>query len=189
MAVNLSMRNLRDPSLAAFVADVIASWELEPGQLKLEVTESALMANPTRATELLSALRSIGVRIAVDDFGTGYSSLSYLKHLPVDELKIDKSFITTLGSDARDLAIVRSTIELGHNLGLEVVAEGVEDQATWDRLVELGCDVIQGYHLSRPLPANELLDQVVRLAFPPSGLEARLTKTSEERELATAGRR
>src|SRR5206468_7134317 len=85
MAVNLSMRNLRDPSLAAFVADVIASWELEPGQLKLEVTESALMANPTRATELLSALRSIGVRIAVDDFGTGYSSLSYLKHLPVDE--------------------------------------------------------------------------------------------------------
>jgi diguanylate cyclase len=161
VAVNLSMRNLRDPDLVDFVAGVMASSQIPPGQLKLEVTESAFMANPARAIDVLSQLRSIGVRIAVDDFGTGYSSLSYLKRLPVNEIKIDKSFVTTLATDPNDVAIVRSTIELGHNLGLDVVAEGVEDRETWDLLADLNCDAIQGYVVSRPLPAGEALEEIL----------------------------
>ena len=105
---------------------------------------------------MLARLRSMGVSISIDDFGTGYSSLAYLKRLPVDELKIDKSFVSNMASDRSDAAIVRSTIGLAHDLGLTVVAEGVEDQATWDLLTEAGCDLTQGYFVSRPVPAAEL---------------------------------
>ncbi len=102
------------------------------------------------------------MRVAVDDFGTGYASLGYLKRLPVDELKIDKSFVAGMGLDPKDLAIVRSTIGLGHELGLEVVAEGVEDGATWDLLARAGCDLVQGYYISQPVPAARLRHHLSR---------------------------
>ena len=105
---------------------------------------------------MLWGLRRIGVRLSVDDFGTGYSSLAYLKRLPVDEVKLDKSFVLNMTGDPDDAAIVRSTIELAHNLGLQLVAEGVEDQETLELLASLGCDLAQGYHLARPIPADEL---------------------------------
>jgi EAL domain-containing protein (putative c-di-GMP-specific phosphodiesterase class I) len=117
----------------------------------IEITESALMLDPDRALEILTHLHDLGVGIAIDDFGTGYSSLAYLKRLPVDEIKIDRSFITTLASDDDDAAIVRSIIQLAHNLGLTTVAEGVEDAESWAMLTEMGCDAVQGYYLSRPL--------------------------------------
>jgi EAL domain-containing protein (putative c-di-GMP-specific phosphodiesterase class I) len=114
------------------------------------------MADPARTIGVLGRLSSLGVSIAIDDFGTGYSSLSYLKRMPVDEIKIDKSFVAGMMIDDNDLVIVRSTIELARSLGLRVVAEGVEDHATWNRLCELGCDLAQGFYLSRPVPAAEL---------------------------------
>ncbi len=116
------------------------------------------MAEPERAMGVLARLSGLGVGLAVDDFGSGYSSLAYLKTLPVDELKIDKGFVREMATDARDAAIVASTVALGHALGLRVVAEGIEDQATWERLVGIGCDVAQGYYLSRPLPAAAVTD-------------------------------
>jgi EAL domain-containing protein (putative c-di-GMP-specific phosphodiesterase class I) len=126
-------------------------------RLTLEVTESAVMADPARAVALLHQLRDLGVRLSVDDFGTGYSSLSYLKRLPVHEVKIDRSFVTSLGSDVEDLPIVRAIVDLGRHMGLEVVAEGVEDAATMDLLNSIGCDLAQGWHLGRPMPLDDLL--------------------------------
>lgn len=153
VAVNLSMRNLQDPRLPDTIIKLLERWNLEPTWLEVEITESALAADPERALEILTRLSDMGVRIAIDDFGTGYSSLAYLKRLPVDEIKIDKSFVLGMTMDENDATIVRSTIDLGHNLGLKVVAEGIEDQATWDLLAAWGCDFAQGYFLSRPLPA------------------------------------
>jgi diguanylate cyclase len=126
---------------------------VQPGNLKIEITESTLMADPQRALEILKHLQGMGVGISIDDFGTGYSSLSYLKRLPVDEIKIDKSFVQHMAVDESDAAIVRSTIGLGHDLGLSVVAEGVENQETLALLTALGCDVAQGLHLGPPAPA------------------------------------
>jgi diguanylate cyclase (GGDEF)-like protein/PAS domain S-box-containing protein len=156
-AVNLSMRNLQDPHLPDAMIKLLARWNLEPSWLKVEITESALAADPERALAILTRLSEMGVQISIDDFGTGYSSLAYLKRLPVDEIKIDKSFVLAMTTDESDATIVRSTIELGHNLGLQVVAEGIEDQATWDMLKVLGCDFAQGYFLSRPLPSAEFI--------------------------------
>jgi EAL domain-containing protein (putative c-di-GMP-specific phosphodiesterase class I) len=153
VAVNLSVRHLTDLDLPVQVREVLDRYDVPPRLLTLEVTESTIMNDPSRAVHVLARLRDIGVRIAVDDYGTGYSSLAYLKRLRVDELKIDKSFIMNMLDDDNDEVIVRSTVELGHNLGLQVVAEGVESAAVWQRLLPLGCDVIQGYHLSRPMPA------------------------------------
>jgi EAL domain-containing protein (putative c-di-GMP-specific phosphodiesterase class I) len=154
--VNLSVRNLLEPHLAERVATLIARTGVPPGTLTLEITESGVMTDPEAAIAMLWRLRRVGVRLSVDDFGTGYSSLSYLKRLPVDEVKLDKSFVLNMTSDANDAAIVRSTIELAHNLGLQLVAEGVEDQETLELLAALGCDLVQGYHLARPMPADEL---------------------------------
>ncbi|HEX6507682.1 MAG TPA: EAL domain-containing protein, partial [Chloroflexota bacterium] len=123
----------------------------------VELTESALMADPVRGAEILSDLHTMGVRIAIDDFGTGYSSLAYLRRLPVDEIKIDKSFVMNMEANEGDVFIVRSVADLGHSLGLEVVAEGVENRQSLRLLTHMGCDLAQGYHLSRPLPAEELL--------------------------------
>jgi diguanylate cyclase (GGDEF)-like protein len=162
--VNLSMRNLQDPHLAELIAERLAAWEVAPGSLRVEVTESGLMAEPARARTTLRRLRALGLRSAIDDFGTGYSSLSYLKRLPIDELKIDKSFVRQMARDAKDAAIVRSTVRLSHDLGLTVVAEGVENAATWELLGNLGCDVGQGYYLTRPLPAAELARWLTRWA-------------------------
>ena len=157
VAVNLSVRHLTDLSLPAQVEQVLRAYQVPAELLTLEVTESTIMNDPTRAVTVLAMLRSLGVRIAVDDYGTGYSSLAYLKRLAIDELKIDKNFVMAMLTDEDTAVIVRSTIELGHNLGLEVVAEGVEDTATWQALLPLGCDIMQGFLISRPMPAEQTL--------------------------------
>jgi EAL domain-containing protein (putative c-di-GMP-specific phosphodiesterase class I) len=157
VAVNLSMQDLHDATLPVEIERLLTRYALTASLLRLEITESGLMADPARALETLAALSRLGLHIAVDDFGTGYSSLSYLKRLPVDELKIDRSFVHEMVGDEGDRVIVRSTIDLAHNLGLRVVAEGVEDRATFSLLATLGCDEIQGYFVSKPLTADGLL--------------------------------
>ncbi|MBO0839526.1 MAG: EAL domain-containing protein [Sciscionella sp.] len=155
-AVNLSVRSLADEQFPDMVADALRRHEIPAERLTFELTESQVMADPARALPVLRRLHELGVVLAVDDFGTGYSSLAYLRQLPVDEVKIDKSFVLSMGTDLGDLAVVRSIVELGHSLGLTVVAEGVEDDAARDALVTMGCDVAQGYLISRPLPADKL---------------------------------
>lgn len=151
VAVNLSVRNLADAEFPRRVTDALRRHRVPPALLGFELTESAVMSDPEQALPVLRGLHGLGVRIAVDDFGTGYSSLAYLRRLPVDEVKIDKSFVMGLSSDLGDLAVVRAIIDLGHSLGLIVVAEGVEQDATRDQLMEMGCDVAQGFLISRPL--------------------------------------
>ncbi|HLZ30315.1 MAG TPA: amino acid permease [Chloroflexota bacterium] len=156
VAVNLSRRTLHDPRVPELVAQLLAQYAVPPSALILEITESSLMADPQRASENLTELRALGVRMSIDDFGTGYSSLDSLKDLSVDELKIDRSFVRAMATDARARAIVRAIIDLADALELRVVAEGVEDRATWDVLAGLGCDTAQGYFLCRPIAAAEL---------------------------------
>ena len=156
IAVNVSATQLLHSDLPRTVERILRETGVDPSQLELELTESVLMAKAGLAAERLQFFRRIGVSIAVDDFGTGYSSLAYLKKLPVDELKIDKSFVKGLATDKDDAAIVRSTIDLAHNMGLKVAAEGVEEAAILEQLRSLGCDLAQGYHISRPLTASEL---------------------------------
>src|SRR6266567_2004564 len=139
------------------VAELLRTWDVPPTSLKVEVTESAVMTDPTRALDTLERIRAMGVEVSIDDFGTGHSSLSYLKHLPVAEIKLDRSFVRDMHLNENDFAIVRSTVELAHQLGLRVVAEGVEDRATWDLLVDLQCDAAQGYYMSPPLPAADVI--------------------------------
>jgi diguanylate cyclase (GGDEF)-like protein len=165
MSVNLSMRNLHDPQLPEIIGGLLARYAIEPPRLNLEITESSIMADPTRALQVLQDLRALGVHIAIDDFGTGYSSMAYLKGLAVDALKIDKSFVQKLASDASDRVIVRSTVDLGHNLGLRVVAEGVEDTVSYEQLARLGCDLAQGFYLGRPMPADDLLRWLLDAPF------------------------
>lgn len=154
--VNLSTWDLHDPRLPNMIATLLSAHGVSPADLRLEVTETTLMTDEVRALAVLTRIAALGVGIAVDDFGVGHSSLAYLKHLPVDELKIDQSFVREMAHDATDAAIVASTISLGHALGLRVTAEGVADRETWDRLVAMGCDRAQGYYLSRPLPPDDL---------------------------------
>lgn len=158
MAVNLSPRSLLDTQLPDQVAELLDRWSMPPQELTLELTESFLMSDSERSRDVLTRLSEVGVQMSIDDFGTGYSSLSYLKRLRIDEIKVDRSFVTSMRTDPNDLMIVRATVELGRNLGLRVVAEGVEDAKTWEDLAALGCDVAQGYFLSRPLPAMEMTD-------------------------------
>jgi diguanylate cyclase (GGDEF)-like protein len=160
VSVNLSMRNLLDREFPHQLAGLLARWETRPEKLGLEVTESSMAANPARAKAVLCELSKLGVRLSIDDFGTGYSSLSYLRELPLDEIKIDRSFVTNIGTDVNDVAIVSATIDLGRNLGLDVIAEGVESRAIWDQLRLLGCKVGQGYYISRPLGPDQLLQWV-----------------------------
>ncbi|MCR4300814.1 MAG: EAL domain-containing protein [Sulfuricaulis sp.] len=156
VSMNLSVRDLQDPYLADAFAEQLAALQISPRWLELEITESAVMTEPERALEMLTRLSAMGLRIAIDDFGTGYSSLSYLKKLPVNTIKIDKSFVIGMVRDDNDAAIVHTSVDLAHNLKLEVVAEGVENEETLKRLVELGCDTAQGHYISRPLSAEEL---------------------------------
>ena len=156
VAVNVSMQNLQDENLPALLATLLERHSVRPETLKIEVTETALMADPQRSAEIFAQLREMGVKVSIDDFGSGYSSLAYLKQLPVHELKIDRSFVIGIKPSAEEIAIVRSAIEIGHSLGLMVVAEGVETQAAWDILAELGCDAVQGYLIARPMPARQL---------------------------------
>ena len=156
IAVNLSTRSLHDADLVHEVSRLLRRHDVPAGRLTLEVTESSVMADPARATAVLHQLRDLGVRLSVDDFGTGYSSLSYLKRLPVHEVKIDRSFITGLAGHGQDAAIVRAIVDLGRHMGLEVVAEGVEDEKTSRLLTAMGCDIVQGWHIARPMPTREL---------------------------------
>jgi EAL domain-containing protein (putative c-di-GMP-specific phosphodiesterase class I) len=161
VSVNLSGRDLLDFELADEVERLLRKHGLDAARLELEITENTILIDPERVRAVLPRLRELGVTLAIDDFGTGFSSLGQLKRLPVDVVKIDKSFVLGMENNENDDVIVRSTIDLGHNLGLRVVAEGVETQETWDRLLALGCDTAQGFYLSRPLP-KVVLDEWLR---------------------------
>ena len=156
VAVNLSMVDLLDLSLPDEVERLLTENGVAPERLELEITEGVIMADPIRVGAVLERLREVGVALAIDDFGTGYSSLAYLKNLPVDVLKIDRSFVSAMASEDRDRALVHSAVDLAHSLGLGVVAEGIEDEATYEALRRVGCDVAQGYYISRPVPAEEI---------------------------------
>jgi diguanylate cyclase (GGDEF)-like protein len=160
VSVNISARDLMNRDLPTEVAALLAQYDVPPGLLCLEITESGFMEDPANAQKVLDRLAELGVRLSIDDYGTGYSSLSYIMRLPVQELKIDQSFISRMAADEEIATIVRSTIDLGHNLGLKVVAEGVEDRSAWNLLRSLGCDDAQGYFMSRPLPAAALASWV-----------------------------
>jgi diguanylate cyclase len=161
-AVNVSVRDLHTPQIAEQIADRMARYGLPPARLQLEITEGALMADPRRVLATLARLDRMGVAIALDDFGTGYSSMQHLRRLPLSEVKVDKSFVLGMATDADDAAIVRSVIELAKSLGRRVVAEGVEDERTWRLLHAAGCHVAQGWFFARPLPADKLIDWLDR---------------------------
>ena len=160
VSVNLSARVLRQHSFIEQVHDLVRLWNVPPATVVLEITESGLMEDLQHSMHLLSQLRDLGFGIAIDDFGTGYSSMAYLRRLPVTELKIDQSFIIGMCDDPRAEKLVGSMIDVSHHLGMSVVAEGVEEQATQDRLLAMGCDYAQGYHLGRPAPAEDLVAQL-----------------------------
>lgn len=156
VSINVSARDLMHAELPETLDALLRKYSVEPSWLWIEITESAIMDDPNHAIATLDQLHDLGIRLSIDDFGTGYSSLSYLKRMPVHELKIDRSFVIGMANDKDDETIVRSTIDLGHNMGLKVVAEGVENEAVLDHLKMLRCDLAQGYHVSRPLPAHKL---------------------------------
>jgi diguanylate cyclase (GGDEF)-like protein len=158
IAVNLSVLNLRDNRLPEQVEEILSRHGLDGCLLSLEITESAVMTNPEQSQEILDRLHGMGVQLSIDDFGTGYSSLSYLKRMPVQKLKIDRSFVRDMVEDGDDAIIVRSTIDLAHNLGLKTVAEGVETAETLDVLRAMRCDIVQGYLISHPLTPQEFID-------------------------------
>jgi len=157
MSINVSAISIQDPEFPDQMAKILEDFDVPISQIELEITETAVMSEPVRAVECIRKLSALGFQIAIDDFGTGYSSMAYLRELLVAKIKIDKSFVKDMASNHNDAVIVRSTVELGHNLGLKVVAEGVEDQAAWDKLKGLGCDSAQGYYMSRPLPSVDFL--------------------------------
>jgi predicted signal transduction protein with EAL and GGDEF domain len=169
VAVNISTHRLLDLGFPAQVSNLLTRCQVPARLLTLEITESAIMADPDRALQVVQHLHDLGVHLSIDDFGTGYSSLAYLKNLPVDELKIDRSFVSNMTTNARDAVIVRSTVELGRNLGLHVIAEGVEDSATWTQLDAVGCHAIQGYYISRPVTPDGFQEWLDRHATQPSG--------------------
>ena len=167
VAVNLSASSLVDDELPERIDAMVAERGLSPSVLVLEVTEDFLMADRDRARAILTRLRATGVRISVDDFGTGYSSLAYLRDLPIDELKLDKSFVMPMANDPHATALVASTIDLAHSLGLRMVAEGVENSIAYADLSGYGCDVAQGFYMSRPIPAAELDEWLARREVAP----------------------
>jgi diguanylate cyclase (GGDEF)-like protein len=173
VAVNLSTRCLMDDDLPELVATLLHRYGVPAGLLRLEVTESAVMGDAARCLDVLQRLHDLGVHLSIDDFGTGYSSMAYLRQLPVDELKIDRSFVMGMTDTQQDAVLVRTAIDLGHNLGLTVVAEGVEGAEHVAALQELGCDIAQGFHFARPMPSEDivpLLDRVAILPAPAAGV-------------------
>jgi EAL domain-containing protein (putative c-di-GMP-specific phosphodiesterase class I) len=156
VAVNISVHTMQDPTFAGRLAAFLARNGTSADAFELEITESTFMREPDRALDVVEELRRLGFVLSIDDFGTGYSSLGYLANLPVNAVKIDRQFVIPMTSDRRREAIVRATIALGHDLGFEVVAEGVEDRETWELLGALGCDLAQGYHIARPMPAADV---------------------------------
>jgi EAL domain-containing protein (putative c-di-GMP-specific phosphodiesterase class I) len=174
IAVNLSVANLLDNQLVDDVKGILTEEQMPPEHLVLEITESSVMTDPQRTIAMLERLAAMEIRLSIDDYGTGHSSLAYLRRLPVHELKIDRAFVQDLGSDDQDLQIVRSTIALGHSLGLRVVAEGVEDARALALLEADDCDLVQGFHLGRPVPPEDLVAQLRGTAsrFPPAASPA-----------------
>jgi diguanylate cyclase (GGDEF)-like protein len=158
MAVNLSTRDLTDPGLLPRFEQILARYQVAAAAFCFEITESAIMDDAPQALLTMQRLHALGASLAIDDFGTGYSSLAYLKRLPVHELKLDKSFVMNMERDGDDAMIVRSTVDLAHNMGLRVVAEGIESKAVWELLVRMGCDQGQGYAISKPMPAAQFLE-------------------------------
>ncbi len=157
VAVNISAQQLRHENLPLVVRGALACYDLRPSDLELEITESTAMQNPELTRLVLDQFAAMGILLSIDDFGTGYSSLAYLKHLPIHRLKLDRSFVRDIQTDPNDAAICSATVALGHNLGLEVVAEGVETVEQRDYLTALGCDILQGYLYSRPIPAGQII--------------------------------
>jgi EAL domain-containing protein (putative c-di-GMP-specific phosphodiesterase class I) len=180
VSINLSAADLSDPELPELVRGRLRGAGVHANRLVLEITESAVMRETARAVRMMEELRHDGVRFSIDDFGTGYSSLAQLKRLPVDEIKIDKSFILDLSRHTDDAVIVRSTIELGHSLGVKVVAEGVETAESWEMLRQMGCDMAQGFFISAPLPGKEIANWVRSLN---TKLESAETPTQQVRVL------
>ncbi len=158
VAVNLSPSLLTNRNIVEVVANAVNIWSVEPSSLVLEVTEGAMMINPVKSLEILHEFHQLGFGISIDDFGTGYSSLAYLKHLPADEIKIDKSFVMNMANDKKDESIVKAAIDLAHTLGLKIVAEGVEDEQTMDLLSNMNCDYAQGYYMAKPMLCADLLE-------------------------------
>ena len=157
VAVNLSPSLLTDHSIVEIVSNAVSIWSVDPSSLILEVTEGAMMMNPERSLDILNEFHQLGFGVSIDDFGTGYSSLAYLKNLPADEIKIDKSFVMNMANDRKDESIVKAAVDLAHTLGLRIVAEGVEDQKTFDILTDMGCDYAQGYYMAKPMPCGDLM--------------------------------
>ena len=194
MSVNISAKNLLDLNFPDEVEEVLNQWSVDPSSLELEITESAVMEDPEHARKILEHLDALGVRLSIDDFGTGYTSLGYLKKLPVDEIKIDRSFVRHMTSDESDAMIVRSTVDLAHNLGMTVIAEGVETEEVLAALMDLGCDGAQGYYIGRPLFAAEFLQWLCEspwglrsdsetgpvISLPPSAHQGRSTPFPQE---------
>lgn len=177
-AVNLSVRNLSGPNFPDTIREALRKHNVPPELLTFEITESSVMADPERSLPILRELHSMGIRLSVDDFGTGYSSLAYLRRLPIDEIKIDKSFVQGMVTDLSDHAIVRAIIDLGHSLGLRVVAEGVEEEAARDALRALACDELQGFLLARPMPIEKLEAWLTTrtVKSPPVGAQAQVLR-------------
>jgi predicted signal transduction protein with EAL and GGDEF domain len=163
VAVNLSTRCLATPQFIDVVAGLLRDNNVPPAMLTLEITESAMIGNVEQAIDVLTRVRELGVRLSIDDFGTGYSSMAHLQRMPINELKIDKCFVSRLNTEANDRAIVRAVLELARDLNLQVVAEGVEDRETLDQLGLLGCGISQGYLFSRPLPPADLAACIAEL--------------------------
>ena len=157
MSVNLSAQNLQDPNLESRIEKMMKQYPTAPGAMEFEITESAFMQNPQLALDSINRLKDLGIAFSIDDFGTGYSSLAYLKKLPVDTIKIDQSFVKDLMRSENDATIVRSTINLAHNLGLKVIAEGVESKEIYYKLAAMDCDAAQGYYMCRPIPGKEVI--------------------------------
>ncbi len=160
VSVNISAINLQDPEFPEHVANALKNFDILPSMLELEITETAVMTEPLQAIETITKLSNMGIQISIDDFGTGYSSMALLKKLLIAKIKIDKSFVIDMLKNNSDAVIVRAAIELGHNLGFKVVAEGVENQAVWDQLKNLGCDSAQGYFMSYPLSSDKLMEWI-----------------------------
>lgn len=171
VAVNLSASVLHDNEIVELVRRALSIWSVSPERLTLEITESAIMYDPDQCLTTLNALHSLGVRLSIDDFGTGYSSMSYLSKLPVDELKIDKSFVMTMATDENNAKIVRTVIDLAHNFGLMVVAEGIEDEETIHALTACKCDYAQGFFISKPVPWAEIPEWYASTAKSKVGVE------------------
>ncbi|MBA3008436.1 MAG: EAL domain-containing protein [Proteobacteria bacterium] len=165
VAVNLSLKNLHDLDFPSDVATLLTKWQIKPAMLLLEITESSIVVDQDRVAKVVTELKEMGLQLSIDDFGTGYSSISYLRKFPAREIKIDKSFIIGMLQNEDNTVIVKSTIEMVHNIGRKVVAEGVEDEETLKLLEELDCDILQGFHLCHPLPSNELQDWLETTAW------------------------